>query len=188
MQRLVKRFPLGRNALRALAFAALASSGVAVGTGAQAQQPAQTPATAAATNLAQSHIDVARDVVMLSGMGRTFDGLLPTFGDQVRQTFITRPEISGDLNAVLDQLKPELETRKDEILNTSARILATRINEETLVQIREFFRSTAGQQYVATQPLVLDDLFSALNTWVGDVSAFVISRVREEMRKRGHEI
>lgn len=186
MQRLVKRFPLVRNSLRALAFAALASSGVALGTSAQAQQPAQ--ALAAATNLAQSHIDVARDVVMLSGMGRTFDGLLPTFGDQVRQTFITRPEIAGDLNAVLDQLKPELETRKNEILNTSARILANRINEETLVQIRDFFRSTAGQQYVATQPLVLDDLFSALNTWVGEVSAFVISRVREEMRKRGHEI
>lgn len=186
MQRLVKRFSLGRNALRALAFAAIASSGVTVGTGAQAQQPAAAPAATA--NLAQSHIDVARDVVTLSGMGRTFDGLLPTFGDQVRQTFITRPEIASDLNAVLDQLKPELETRKNEILNTSARILANRINEETLVQIREFFRSTAGQQYVATQPLVLDDLFSAMNTWVGEVSAFVISRVREEMRKRGHEI
>lgn len=187
MKRLVKRISANRIVIRNTALAVIAAAGVAFHPGAAgAQQPA--PAAAPAADLAQSHIEAARDVVVLSGMGRTFDGLLPTFGDQVRQTFITRPEISTDLNAVLDALKPELEERKNDILNTAARILALRLNEETLVQIRDFFRSTAGQQYVATQPLVLDDLFSALNTWVGDVSAFLISRVREEMRKRGHEI
>lgn len=188
MKRLVKRLSVGRSTIRNTALATLlATATVCAGGSAIAQQRPSAPPPSAA-GLTQTHVDAARDVVILSGMGRTFDGMLPTFSDQVRQTFITRPEISADLNAVLDSLKPELEERKNDILNNAARILAARINEETLIQIRDFFRSTAGQQYVATQPLVLDDLFSALNTWVGDVSAFLISRVREEMRKKGHEI
>ncbi|MGV6875065.1 DUF2059 domain-containing protein [Pseudochelatococcus sp. B33] len=190
MKRLVKRLALDRISIRNTALAAVAATAAAccAGGAAVAQQPAPAQPPAAAETLTQAHIDVAREVVVLSGMGRTFDGLLPTFGDQVRQTFITRPEIFNDLNAVLDSLRPELEERKNDILNRAASILAARLNEETLVQVRDFFRSTAGQQYVATQPLVLDDLFAAMNTWVGDVSSFLIDRVREEMRKRGHQI
>lgn len=188
MKRLVKRLALDRVSIRNTALAALVAAACCAGGAAVAQQPAPTQQPAPAESLTQTHIDIARDVVVLSGMGRTFDGLLPTFADQVRQTFITRPEIFNDLNTVLDALKPELEERKNDILNSAARILAARLNEETLGQIRDFFRSTAGQQYVATQPLVLDDLFAAMNTWVGDVSSFLIARVREEMRKKGHEI
>lgn len=188
MKRLVQRLSFDRVSTRSAALAAtLAVSVLCPGGAAFAQQvPALQPSPASL--LAQSHVDVAREVVVLSGMARTFDGMLPTFSDQVRQSFITRPEISSDLNVVLDQLKPELEARKNDILDAAARILAARLNEATLVQIRDFFRSTAGQQYVATQPLVLDDLFVALNAWVGDVSGFLISRVREEMRKKGHEL
>ncbi|MFT0892995.1 DUF2059 domain-containing protein [Pseudochelatococcus sp. G4_1912] len=180
------RFSVSGTALGLAATLSIAIGCLSLSSIAHAQQPAA-PQAAAATHT-QSHLAAAREVVVLSGMGRTFEGMLPTFGDQVRQNFITRPEISNDLNAVLDQLKPELEQRKNEMLDTAAKILANRINEENLVQIRTFFQSTAGQQYVATQPLVLDDLFAALNTWVGDVSGFLINRVREEMRKKGHEI
>ncbi|MFC0217909.1 DUF2059 domain-containing protein [Pseudochelatococcus lubricantis] len=174
--------------LGAAASCALAAGVAASALPARAQQ--QQPATSLPSSpaLSQSHVDVARDVVILSGIARTFDGMLPTFADQVRQTYITRPEISADLNAVLEQLKPELEARKQDILTASARILANRINEQNLTEIRAFFQSTAGQQYVATQPLVLEDLFGAMNTWVGDVSAFIVSRAREEMRKKGHDI
>ncbi|MBB3807958.1 DUF2059 domain-containing protein [Pseudochelatococcus contaminans] len=188
MKNSVKRLSFSSFSVRSAAIATLAATGIAFGGGSAVAQTATAPAPAAQSTLTQSHIDVAREVVTLSGMARTFDGLLPTFGDQVRQTFITRPEISADLNAVLDQLKPELEEKKADILNNAARILASRLNEETLVQVRDFFRSTAGQQYVATQPLVLDDLFAALNTWIGDVSSFIVTRVREELRKRGHEL
>lgn len=168
------------------AIASIAIGSISISSIAHAQQQPAEKQTQA--NISPSHLEAARDVVVLSGMGRTFEGMLPTFADQVRQNFITRPEISNDLNAVLEQLKPELEKRKDEMLMTAARILANRINEENLVQIRAFFQSTAGQQYVATQPLVLEDLFAALNTWVGDVSGFLIVRVREEMSKKGHQL
>ncbi|MGI6245699.1 MAG: DUF2059 domain-containing protein [Pseudochelatococcus sp.] len=183
-------FVFNRLSVRRVILGAAASSALAAGIllspMARAQAPA--PDLPSAPALAQSHVEVAREVVVLSGIARTFDGMLPTFADQVRQLYITRPEISADLNAVLDQLRPELDARKEDILTAAARILASRINEENLTEIRAFFRSTAGQQYVATQPLVLDDLFAAMNTWVGEVSGFLVERVREEMRKKGHDV
>lgn len=153
------------------------------------QALAQTAAPAASeASLSENHLAIARDVVVLSGMSRTFDGMVPTLAEQVRQTYITRPEISADLNVVLEQIKPELERRKEELMAASARILATRINEQNLTAIRSFFQSPAGQQFVATQPLVLEDLFSAMNSWIGETSEFIVVRVREEMLKKGHQL
>lgn len=179
-----------RNSVSNTILSLATTASIAVGCmGISAVAHAQQPATQKAQeNVSPSHMDASRAVVVLSGMGRTFEGMLPTFSEQVRQNFITRPEISNDLNTVLEQLKPDLEKRKDEMLMTAARILANRINEENLVQIRTFFESTAGQQYVATQPLVLEDLFAALNNWVSDVSSFLMVRVREEMAKKGHQL
>ncbi|MDJ1159831.1 DUF2059 domain-containing protein [Chelatococcus sp. SYSU_G07232] len=141
-----------------------------------------------ATATAPSHLQAAREVVLASGMSRSFDAMLPTFGDQVRQIYVTRPEIAADLNAVLDQLKPELEKQKDEMVTTAARVLAGRMNEAELKEVGAFFKSPAGQRYVSTQPQVLDELFNEMRDWVQKTSEFVITRVRAEMKKKGHEL
>jgi hypothetical protein len=173
--------PARRFAVAALAFA------LTSGTAAFAQQPAQSPdAAPSASNLTTNQVDLARSVVLGSGMGRSFEALVPTFAEQIRQLYVTRPEIQKDLDTVLEQIRPEIEKRKDELITAAARTVATHLNEADLTQIDAFFKSQAGQRYVAAQPLVLDDIFNEMRQWTSQTADFALARVREEMKKKGH--
>jgi hypothetical protein len=166
--------------LSALAVAAAVALGQAP---AIAQQRA---APAAQAQPSPTHLAVARDVVTLSGMERSFDSVLPRFSDAIRKNAVTRPDLTKDLDDVLEKLKPELELQKQQMVNATARIFAANMSEQELKDTAAFFRSPSGQKYVLSQPAVLDEMVRQMETWTRDVSEYVMVRVRAEMGKRGH--
>ena len=149
--------------------------------------PAPT-APAPAAQPSPSHLAVAREVMLNSGIARSFDSMLPVFGEQIKQSAVTRPELSKDLDSVLQGLQPELEMQKQELIATAARIYAARLSEAELKDIAAFFRSPSGRRYVETQPQVLDDMVQQMQGWTQQVSQYVMVRVRAEMGKRGHNL
>ena len=150
------------------------------------------PATPAANNqapaFAPSHMALAREVMLSSGIARSFDSIIPAFSEQIRQNAVTRPELGKDLDEVLVGLQPEMELQKQAMIDTAARIYATRLTEAELSDIATFFRSPAGKRYVETQPQVLDGIVQAMQGWTQEVSEYVMVRVRAEMVKRGHQL
>ncbi len=149
---------------------------------APATPAAQTPAYTA------NHLALAREVMLSSGIARSFDSVIPAFADRIRQGAVTRPELTKDLDTVLASLEPEMEMQKQAMIDTASRIYASRLSEAELGEIAAFFRSPAGKRYVETQPQVLDDLVGAMQTWTQDVSEYVMVRVRAEMAKKGHQL
>ena len=81
-----------------------------------------------------------------------------------------------------------MELQKQRIIDTAARIYATKLTEPELQDIATFFRSPAGKRYVETQPQILDEMVQAMQTWTQEVSEYVMVRVRAEMGKRGHQL
>jgi hypothetical protein len=162
----------------AVAAAVALSQGPAI-----AQQPA---APAAQGQPSAAHLAAARDVANLSGMARSFDAVLPRFGEAIRKNAVTRPDLTKDLDDVLEKLKPELELQKQQMVNVTARIFAANMSEQELKDTAAFFRSASGQKYVQAQPAVLDEMVRQMETWTRDVSEYVMVRVRAEMGKRGH--
>lgn len=162
--------------------------------GKPAAKPAPAPAPAPMTPAAQGptigagHLALAREVMLSSGIARSFDSIIPAFGEQIRQAAVTRPELSKDLDEVLNGLGPEMELQKQSMIDTASRIYASRLTEAELGEIAAFFRSPAGKRYVETQPQVLDEMVQAMQTWTQDVSEYVMVRVRAEMAKRGHQL
>ena len=153
---------------------------------AAAQQTPQQPPPAAQAQPSPSHLAAARDVVLLSGMARSFDAILPRFAENIRQQAVTRPDITADLNDVLEKMKPELELQKQAMVARTAGIFAAQMSEQELKETATFFRSPAGQKYVASQPAVLDEMVRQMELWTREVSEYVMIRVRAEMGKRGH--
>ena len=100
----------------------------------------------------------------------------------------TRPELTKDLDTVLASLEPEMELQKQAMIETAARIYASRLSEAELNEIATFFRSPAGKRYVGTQPQILDQMVQAMQGWTQEVSQYVMIRVRAEMGKRGHQM
>jgi hypothetical protein len=136
-----------------------------------------------------SSLAAARALVVASGMSRSFSIVIPQFMDQIAQSLVqTRPEIAKDLEAVLIELKPEFDRQADEMIDTAARIYVRQMSEPDLAAAGAFFESPAGKKYVETQPAFLREAVTAMQAWQGKISADMMTRVREEMKKKGHEI
>jgi uncharacterized protein len=144
-----------------------------------AQQPAQPSA---------SHLAIAQKVAVSSGMTGAFDALTGPLLNRLQQMNVTNPEIAADLAKVVETIRPEVEAKKKEMVDSTARIFATRMTEAELKEVAAFYESEAGKKYVQIQPGVLDDVVRDLSIWSQRTSEFIMTRAREEMGKRGHQL
>ena len=163
--------------LASTAFASALVAGAAT-----AQQPSSQP------QASPSHLAAARDVAIGSGMVRSFDAITDPLLTSLQQMNVTRPEIKQDLEKVVEQIRPELEQQKQQMIAATARIFASRMSEQELKEVATFFKSPAGLKYVQAQPVILDDIVRELATWTQTVSEYVMIRARAEMAKRGHQL
>lgn len=149
--------------------------------------PGQTgPALAAPS---PSHLAAARTLVVACGISRSFSIIIPQFMDQIGSSLPqTRPELRHDLNAVLTGLKPEFDKQVDEMIDVAAQIYVKQMSEQDLKSAVAFFESPAGKKYVETQPAVLTEVVTAMQGWQGKISTDMMTRVRAEMKKKGHEL
>ena len=177
--------------LRAAGFAALLVACAAAPASAQTKAPA-TPAPAAATAPAEptaAQIALGRDIVISSGVSRSFSLVIPQYLDQIgTRVTQTRPDLIKDLNVVMEQVKPEFDKKVDTLVDQAARLYAKRMSEDELKQIAAFFKSPAGAKYVESQPALLNELFVSMQAWSQQLSTDMMTRVREEMKKKGHEL
>ena len=152
-------------------------------TAAEAQQPPAAPPQPSA-----SHLAAARELATISGVLRLYDAFLPQFGAQLRQNAVTRPEITKDLDQVLDTLKPELEQQKQAIVDTTLQFYTTAFTEPELKELITFFKTPVGQKYLQNAPRLLDALALETQRWSAKTSEYLMTRVRAEMAKRGHQL
>jgi uncharacterized protein len=172
--------------LRALGFAAMLAVAPAI---AQTKAPAAPAPTAAVSEPTAAQIALGRDIVVASGVSRSFSQVIPQYLDQIgTRVTQTRPDLIKDLNVVLEQIKPEFDKRVGFLVDQAARLYAKRMSEDELKQIAAFFKSSAGAKYVESQPALLNELFVAMQGWSQQISADMMQRVREEMKKKGHEL
>lgn len=135
-----------------------------------------------------SHIAAARDVAVSSGLTGAFDAMTDPLLNQLKQMNVTRPEIRQDLDQVVALIRPEVEQKKQEMIDATAKILAARMSEAELKEVGTFYKSAVGQKWVQIQPNVLDAIVRDMSIWTQRTSEFIITRAREEMTKRGHSL
>lgn len=135
-----------------------------------------------------NQLALAREVAVNSGMTRSFDAMTEPFFSQLEQMNVTRPEIRKDLDEVVTILRPEVEQQKQKMIDMAARAFATRLSEQELKEISDFYKTPAGKKYVEVQPGLLDDIVRELATWTQNMSEYIMIRARAEMSKRGHQL
>jgi hypothetical protein len=181
-------FPRAGAVLLALGLAAIApaSAQQAVKPPTQPAAPAAAPAGPQPT---PQQMSLARDVVLYSGIARSFDVIVPQYLDQIGTNLTqTRPDLIRDLNTVREQIKPEFDKRVDEMVDSAARLYAARLTEQQLKDTGAFFKSPAGIAYVQAQPALMSDLLPAMQSWSRQIASDMMTRVRTEMKKKGHEL
>jgi hypothetical protein len=160
------------------------------------RRPAATPAAVAppvssAVSPATTpvHIALARSVVVDSGISSSFQLIIPQYLEQIALSVTrTRPELVADLNVVLANVKPDFDKKVDEMIDSAAQLYAQRLTLKELEDVSAFYKSASGRKYVGSQPFLMNDMFVAMQAWSQKISVDMMSRVREEMRKKGHEL
>jgi uncharacterized protein len=158
-----------------------------------AQQPPAQPGPAAAApapqTFTESHLAAAREVVIGSGLSRGFDGMAPQIADQIRVGFSrTRPELIKDLEEVLRPIVSEFSRQTEQMVGSASRLFATRMSEAELKEVGIFFKTPTGQKYVNTQGPLANELYMEMQVFSQTLGNVMMDRLREEMRKKGHQL
>ncbi|HZH12407.1 MAG TPA: DUF2059 domain-containing protein [Microvirga sp.] len=135
-----------------------------------------------------SHLAAAREVAISSGMTGAFDAITTPLITQLQRMSVTNPDVQKDLDQVAIQLKPEVEQKKQDLIDASARVIAAKMTEAELKEVAAFYKSSVGQKYVQLQPAILDDIVREMDIWTQRTAEFVMTRARQEMGKRGHTL
>jgi len=144
---------------------------------AQAQQPS-------AATLAS-----ARELMEIKGVKNLVEPVVIGVVQQTTGTILqTNPGLSKDLDEVSAQLRTEYQPRIAEMTNEIVRLYAQRFTEQELKEAVAFYKSPTGKKILAEEPKILDESYARIQQWANRLQDEVMTRVRVEMKKRGHNL
>ncbi|QIB32860.1 DUF2059 domain-containing protein [Ancylobacter pratisalsi] len=184
----------GRCSARGLVGSGLAAL-VIMATPAVAQQPAPfkmgqaAPAAAPVAEPSAEQLKLANQLLVANGEASSFESLIPGIIEQAAGSFVqANPDLIRDLREVAQQLAPEYEKRRTEIVQILARTYAAQFTVEELNELLTFYNSPVGRKLVERRQQILDDGLRNIQAWSAKFSREMEARVREEMKKRGFTI
>ena len=132
---------------------------------------------------------LARQVVELTGVSRGFEGAIPQVFQQVYGTYIQQnPDLSKEIAGVLQDLIPEFDKRKEEIVGIISRVFAEKFTEAELNDLLAFYNTPTGKKYVTTTGDIGRDSLAKIQEWSLALNKQLTDRLRAEMKKKGHTI
>ncbi len=159
---------------------ALAVLGCGFAGAVQAQQAEPEPSPAA--------LAIAKEILDMKDGGRVFAPIVPGVIEQVRLLFVqNNPMLTKDVNEVAAGLRNEFAARNQELLNIAYRTYALRFTEAELKEVVAFYRTPVGKKVITEEPSILESAMSRAQQWSIELSEQVITRLRTEMKKRGHD-
>jgi hypothetical protein len=144
---------------------------------AQAQRP--TPAA----------ISMAKELIALKGATTLYDPVVRGVVEQAKIVLLrTNPMVSKDLNEVTAKLHNEYAGRISDLRELVARVYASRFTEQELKDALTFYKTPLGKKLIEQEPQILDQTMKDAQDWGDKLSEEVISKMRAEMKKKGHEL
>jgi hypothetical protein len=155
---------------------------------AQTQQPAA-PATPPPPPVPPAQLALARQVMVASGIAESFEPIAGNIALQLMRAYTQkRPANAKDFEDILLGMKPELDAKKNDLINKAAEAYARQIDEGSLKAILAFFQSPAGMKYRSALPQVLNEVSAVTDSWTKEVATQMGEHVVEEMKKRGVDL
>ncbi|HEY6994817.1 MAG TPA: DUF2059 domain-containing protein [Xanthobacteraceae bacterium] len=136
-----------------------------------------------------SAVATAKELITIKGAAAIYDPLVPGVVEQAKRVLLqANPTLGKDLNEVALKLRAEYAPRGAEIINDVAKLYAAKFTEQELKDALAFYKSPLGRKLLAEEPGILDQSMKNTQTWADQLSQEVITRIRVEMKKRGHDI
>jgi hypothetical protein len=132
---------------------------------------------------------LAKQIVEIKGVQNIFAPLVRGVVEKTKQMFMqTNFMWEKDLNEVAAIEEKKYAPRVSELVDATARIYAEHFTEQELRQLLAFYQSPIGRKALVEEPKVLDDAMAYAGSWGDNLSQEVIGSMREDMKKRGHDM
>jgi uncharacterized protein len=148
---------------------------------------APAPATAAAPGAPSPAAVAAADRILIDiGVKESVALVVPGMMAELEANVTrTRPEIKDSLRATLKAIQPEFDATARQTYDQAATLLASEMTEQEVTDVAAFFDSPSGKKYVAITPVFLQRLTNVTAPWRDKLSTDIVTRARQEMKKKG---
>lgn len=134
-------------------------------------------------------VQTAKEIVKVTGATALFTPLIPGVIEQAKNLFLQQnPALSKDLNEIAAQLRSDLTPRFVELNSEVAKLYATHFTEAELKDLLAFYKTPVGMKLITEQPKVGEEGLKFAQDWANRLSDQVISKMRDELKKRGHAL
>ncbi len=134
-------------------------------------------------------VAVAREVVATTGSMAIFNPLVAGVIEQARLLFLQQnPGMAKDLNEITAKMRTDLAPRLNEVNEEVAKLYASAFSEQELKEILTFYKSPVGKKLLNEQATVVDNTMRFAQNWANSLSDEVIGKLRDELKKRGHQL
>ncbi|MGO4870723.1 MAG: DUF2059 domain-containing protein [Roseiarcus sp.] len=131
-------------------------------------------------------LNYANQILVDVGIKPSLDMMVPEMLSGLdRNITATRPELKDSLRATLVAIEPEFVKSEQGIVAESAKFLASRMTEQELKDTVTFFDTPSGKKYLATQPVLVQQVGQLARAWREQLSTDILARAHEEMKKKG---
>ena len=133
-------------------------------------------------------MDTATKIIADLGLKQSLDIIVPLmFGEFEKNVLATRPELKDPLHAALVSLAPEFSKGESSVLADVAHVMATKLTEAELKQVLAFYETPTGKKFIEAEPTFVSELQTSGRNWRQGISNLLVTRVREELKKKGVE-
>ena len=152
--------------------------------------PAAPAAAPAATPPASSPAALAYAATILNdiGMKPSLDRVVPTMLAQMqREILAIRPELKASVDEAVQIITPEFLKTEQELVDAVTKDLAFQMTEPELKEVAAFYESPTGKKFQTAQLAVANRVATIAGAWRQQMSTDMLSRVHEEMKKKGKD-
>ena len=143
----------------------------------------------AAAQPSAAAVTTAREIVEAKGALNMFDsvvgGVIQYHKDVLLQS---NPTLQRDLDEVTTRLGGEFAPRRTAIHAEIARAYASRFTEPELKEILAFYKTPLGRKLIIEEPKAVDEATKRVDAWANKFAEEVLTRIRAEMKKKGHNL
>ncbi|TAK49813.1 MAG: DUF2059 domain-containing protein [Xanthobacteraceae bacterium] len=146
-----------------------------------AQQTTAAPSAAA--------VAAANEILKLKGAAGLYQGASVGVVQGVKGMLTqSNLNLGKDIDAVAPVVAQQVAVREQEVANEFARQYASGFTEQELKEMVAFYSSPLGRKMIEQEPKLLQASIAYMKNWGEKLSAEVIDRFRNEMKKRGKEL
>ncbi|MEA2981404.1 MAG: uncharacterized protein QOF09_3227 [Alphaproteobacteria bacterium] len=96
------------------------------------------------------------------------------------------PNLTRDVDATVQVVRAEAAARRQELHDEIARGYASAFSEQDLKDMIQFYKTPLGRKMIEAEPKAGEESTRRAQVWIDKYAEEVISKMRAEMKKRGH--